>query len=69
MQPKLEELPLQPSEEELRLTSSDLEDCEEVWIGELSEYIMETHKRRKQVELWFEASVLVSFFGTFAVRS
>lgn len=60
VQPKIEEHH-QPTQEELRLTSSDLEDCEEVWIGELSEYIMETHKRQKQVEIWFEASVLVSF--------
>lgn len=59
VQPKIEEL-YQPTHEELRLASSDLEDCEEVWIGELSEYIMETHKRQKQVEIWFEASVLVS---------
>ncbi|KAF7978857.1 hypothetical protein HWV62_44327 [Athelia sp. TMB] len=57
LQPKLEETYL-PTEEERRLASSDLEDCEEVWIGELSDYVLETHKRRKQVELWFEASVL-----------
>lgn len=52
----------QMTDEELRLESSDLEDCREVWIGELGEYVMETHKRRKQVEVWFEASVLVSGF-------
>jgi hypothetical protein len=40
--------------------SSDLSDCEDVWIGELSDYIIETHKRQRQVESWFEASVLVS---------
>jgi chromatin-remodeling ATPase INO80 len=51
-----------PTVEELRLASSDLEDCEEVWIGELGEYMLETQKRQKQVEVWFEASVLVSFF-------
>ena len=62
IQPKLEETYL-PTEEERRLASSDLEDCEEVWIGELSEYVLETHKRRKQVELWFEASVLVCPFS------
>lgn len=49
-----------PTEEERRLASSDLSDCEEVWIGELSDYIMETHKRQRQVESWFDASVLVS---------
>ncbi|KAG5648097.1 hypothetical protein DXG03_007132 [Asterophora parasitica] len=36
------------TEEERRLASSDLEDCEEVWIGELSEYILETQKRQNQ---------------------
>lgn len=56
--PKMEDA-YPATEEERRLASSDLEDCEEVWIGELSEYVLETHKRRKQVELWFEASVLV----------
>ncbi|KIJ68315.1 hypothetical protein HYDPIDRAFT_24608 [Hydnomerulius pinastri MD-312] len=48
----------QQTEEERRLVSSDLSDCEEVWIGELSDYILETHKRQRQVESWFEASVL-----------
>ncbi|KAJ7103398.1 SNF2 family N-terminal domain-containing protein [Mycena belliarum] len=40
--------------------SSDLEDCEDVWIEELSDYILETQKRQNEVEKWFEASVLVS---------
>lgn len=47
------------SEEDLRLASSDLEDCEEVWIGELSEYMLETQKRQNQVESWFEKSIRV----------
>ncbi|KAF8898609.1 SNF2 family N-terminal domain-containing protein [Infundibulicybe gibba] len=46
------------AEEERRLISSDLDDCEEIWIGELSEYMLETQKRLKHVERWFEASVL-----------
>lgn len=49
---------LHPTGEDGRLVSSDLSDCEEVWIAELSDYIMETHKRQLQVESWFEASVL-----------
>ncbi|KAF9270344.1 hypothetical protein L218DRAFT_888813 [Marasmius fiardii PR-910] len=36
-----------------RLVSSDLEDCEEVWIGELSEYILQTQRRFNQVEQFF----------------
>ncbi|KAK7058854.1 putative DNA helicase ino80 [Paramarasmius palmivorus] len=39
-----------------RLVSSDLDDCEEIWLGELSEYILETQKRYTQVEQWFYAS-------------
>ncbi|KAG8219916.1 SNF2 family DNA-dependent ATPase [Butyriboletus roseoflavus] len=46
------------TDDDRRLVSSDLSDSEEVWIGELSDYIMETHKRQRQVESWFEASVL-----------
>ena len=48
------------TDEELRLASSDLEDCEEVWIGELSDYMLETQKRQNQVVDWFEASIVVS---------
>ncbi|KAG0708995.1 SNF2 family DNA-dependent ATPase [Suillus ampliporus] len=46
------------TEEERRLASSDLSDCEEVWIGDLSDYIIETHLRQRKVESWFDASVL-----------
>jgi len=48
------------TKEELLLASSDLEDCEEVWIGELSDYMLETQKRQNQVTDWFEASIVVS---------
>ncbi|KAF5377629.1 hypothetical protein D9615_005291 [Tricholomella constricta] len=46
------------TEEERRLASSDLEDCEEIWIGELSEYMLETQKRQNQVADWFQASIV-----------
>lgn len=46
------------TDEELRLASSDLEDCEEVWIGELGDYMLETQKRQNQVADWFEASIV-----------
>jgi len=49
------------TEEERRLASSDLSDCEEVWIADISDYIIETHLRQRKVESWFDASVLVSF--------
>ncbi|EIW86595.1 hypothetical protein CONPUDRAFT_45589 [Coniophora puteana RWD-64-598 SS2] len=45
-------------QEERRLVSSDLSDCEELWINELSDYVIETHKRRRQVEEWFDTNVL-----------
>ena len=48
------------TEEEARLASSDLEDCEEIWKGELGNYIMETHKRQKQVDAWFSRWIIVS---------
>lgn len=48
------------TEEERRLASSDLDDCEEVWIGDLSEYMLDTQKRMNSVENWFNVSVLVS---------
>jgi len=50
------------TEEERRLASSDLSDCEEVWIADLSDYIIETHLRQRKVESWFDASVLVSSY-------
>ncbi|KAH8120417.1 SNF2 family N-terminal domain-containing protein [Phellopilus nigrolimitatus] len=48
--------PARRVEEELRLASSDLDDCEEIWIQEMSYYCLETQKRQRQVELWFEDS-------------
>ncbi|EIN14169.1 hypothetical protein PUNSTDRAFT_117740 [Punctularia strigosozonata HHB-11173 SS5] len=48
--------PYIPTEEERRLASSDLDDCEEVWLGELADYMVETRKRQKQVGTWFEIS-------------
>ena len=57
-----------PMDDDRRLVSSDLSDCEEVWIGELSDYIIQTHKRQRQVESWFEASVLVSVVQCFLTR-
>jgi len=51
-----------------RLESSDLEDCQEVWIDELDDYILETQKRQSQVAQYFWANIIVSvnfhyFFG------
>ncbi|KAJ7755386.1 hypothetical protein DFH07DRAFT_493948 [Mycena maculata] len=47
-----------PSLDDHEALSSDLEDCEEVWIEELSDYIFETQKRQNEVERSFEAGIL-----------
>ncbi|PCH33516.1 hypothetical protein WOLCODRAFT_135169 [Wolfiporia cocos MD-104 SS10] len=46
------------TEEEARLTSTDLEDCEEVWLPEIGHYALETHKRFKQVDAWFSRWII-----------
>ncbi|RXW24763.1 hypothetical protein EST38_g1079 [Candolleomyces aberdarensis] len=48
----------EPMDEETRLASSDLDDCQEVWLPELSDYILETKKRQNQVAQYFWASIL-----------
>ncbi|TFK41034.1 SNF2 family DNA-dependent ATPase [Crucibulum laeve] len=58
LDPELSNDPIRKSEEERRLASSDLDDSEEVWIGELSDYVLETKKRQNQVAKWFQASIL-----------
>ncbi|KAF8973906.1 SNF2 family DNA-dependent ATPase [Flammula alnicola] len=39
---------LKPASDEIALDSSDLEDCREVWMAELDDYILETKKRQNQ---------------------
>ncbi|KAI0785971.1 SNF2 family N-terminal domain-containing protein [Abortiporus biennis] len=46
------------TEEERRLASSDLEDCVEVWQGALGEYVLETHKRQKQIDAFFSQWII-----------
>ncbi|THH02834.1 hypothetical protein EW026_g83 [Hermanssonia centrifuga] len=53
-----DDLPHEPTEEERKLSSSDLEDCPEVWRAELGSYIMETHKRQKQIDGYFNRWVI-----------
>lgn len=57
--PLIQEISFVP-EEEPRSVSSDLEDYEELWKGELGNYVMETHKRQKQVYAWFSRWIIVS---------
>ncbi|KAA1468168.1 hypothetical protein DENSPDRAFT_833380 [Dentipellis sp. KUC8613] len=56
-QPSVEEQ-YEPTEEDRRLTSSDLSDCEEVWIGGIGEYMLETQKRKRLVEDFFERTAM-----------
>ncbi|OBZ78807.1 hypothetical protein A0H81_00625 [Grifola frondosa] len=50
--------PPEPSDEDMRLASSDLEDCEELWYQDLGTYVIETHKRQKQVDAWFSRWII-----------
>lgn len=52
-------LDAKPTIDDPALDSSDLEDCSEVWMGELSDYIVETQKRQSQVAQYFWTSILV----------
>ena len=54
------EEPPESADEETR-PSSDLEDCPDLWWSELGNYIIETHKRQKQVDAWFSRWIIVSF--------
>ena len=58
--PSFDQVTAEPTAEELRLASSDLEDCQEIWFQELGEYVLETQKRNRQVDGWFIDSCVVS---------
>lgn len=49
----------QLTEEDLRLQSSDLEDCKEIWMAEIGDYILETRKRYREVEAFYDLTVIV----------
>ncbi|KAI0735329.1 SNF2 family N-terminal domain-containing protein [Earliella scabrosa] len=51
------EEPPESADEETR-PSSDLEDCPDLWWSELGNYIIETHKRQKQVDAWFSRWII-----------
>ena len=52
------------TEEDLRLQSSDLEDCREIWMAELGDYILETRKRHREVEAFYKLTVIVGLSST-----
>ena len=45
--------------ENTQYSTSDLEDCPQIWEPELSNYILECQKRQHQVDSWFEDVCLV----------
>ena len=51
------------SAEEDNKFSSDLEDCQELWVAELGNYVIETHKRQKQVDAWFSRWIIVRLYA------
>ncbi|KAI0348677.1 hypothetical protein BDW22DRAFT_1320092 [Trametopsis cervina] len=48
----------EPTDEERRLASSDLDDCPEIWQGELGSYVLDTHKRQRQIDAYFNRWVI-----------
>ena len=50
------------SAEEDNKFSSDLEDCQELWVVELGSYVIDTHKRQKQVDAWFSRWIIVRLY-------
>ena len=49
----------EPTEEERRLASSDLEDCPEIWQAELGAYVLENQKRMRQIDAYFNRWIIV----------
>ncbi|KAI0257582.1 SNF2 family N-terminal domain-containing protein [Lactifluus subvellereus] len=50
----------EPTEGESRLASSDLSDCEDIWFTEIGYYTLETRRRRRMVEQFFESNLTES---------
>lgn len=49
-------------ESRVRIASSELDDCEDVWTEELGKYIIENRLRAREVEAWFEERSAVSLY-------
>jgi DNA helicase INO80 len=54
------EAPPLPAEDDSRLVSSDLDDCEEIWRPQIDAYAIDAHRRQKLVEAYFETTFIVS---------
>ncbi|EKM60935.1 uncharacterized protein PHACADRAFT_247165 [Phanerochaete carnosa HHB-10118-sp] len=48
----------EPTEDERRLASSDLEDCPEIWQPAIGTFIMDSRKRQKQTEQYFNRWII-----------
>ena len=60
VEPPVEQIFHEPTEEERRLASSDLEDCPEIWQPVVGTLIMDTRKRQRQIEQYFNRWIIVS---------
>ena len=47
------------TEEDLHLQPSGLENCKEIWMAGLGDYILETWKRYREVEAFYKLIVIV----------
>ncbi|KAJ3976310.1 SNF2 family DNA-dependent ATPase [Lentinula raphanica] len=52
-----EEIPGASRQDEQASVSSDLDDCKELWVDELDQYVLETQKRYQRVENLFHANL------------
>jgi chromatin-remodeling ATPase INO80 len=41
------------------MVSSDLEDCPEIWQTELGSYVLDTHKRMRHIDAYFNRWIIV----------
>lgn len=58
IEPPSEQIYREPTEEERRLASSDLEDCPEIWQASMGAFVMDTRKRQKQIEQYFNRWII-----------
>ena len=65
VEPPPEDYHHEPTEDERRAISSDLEDCPEIWQGELGSYILETRKRQKHIDAHFNRWIIVRYISAF----
>ncbi|GJE85992.1 SNF2 family N-terminal domain-containing protein [Phanerochaete sordida] len=58
VEPPSEQIFQEPTEEERRLASSDLEDCPEIWQQAMGTFVMDSRKRQRQIEQYFNRWII-----------